>query len=408
MEYTECTEATGVSTSEIVAKESGLEDILRRIEDEPPQSVRARERNAFDKIAGEFSQKLVLFGAAQLGKIVLDGLRRSGIEPVAFADNNQKLWGKEVAGVPVLSPSEAAEKHSEAACFVVTAFQGSAIRRQLTSLGCQRVAPFASLFWKYPDVFIPQLGIDLPHRLAEHFEAIRACNAGLADEKSKEELREQLVWRWCLDYSALSLPLDGGDTYFPLDLIEPLRDEVFVDCGSFQGDTILTFISHWNDGFRHIFAVEPDPLNRDLLVANAKGVGVADRVTVMPYAVGSENGLVPFDSTGTVTSQIVQGRPGSSVECRRLDETSWPVPPTYIKMDIEGAEPEALIGATELLRRQQPVLAVCTYHRSEHLWQIPNLIRSIAPEYNLFLRRYAEECWEGVCYAIPTHRWKRC
>jgi hypothetical protein len=101
------------------------------------------------------------------------------------------------------------------------------------------------------------------------------------------------------------------------------------------------------------------------------------------------------------------GERSISVECRRLDDISWPLTPTYVKMDIEGAEPQALVGATGLLRRHHPILAVCTYHRSEHLWQIPNLIRSIAPEYNLFLRRYAEECWEGVCYAIPNHRLKR-
>jgi hypothetical protein len=76
-------------------------------------------------------------------------------------------------------------------------------------------------------------------------------------------------------------------------------------------------------------------------------------------------------------------------------------------MDIESSEPEALAGGAELLRRHQPVLAICTYHRSEHLWDIPNLIHSIAPEYHIFLRRYAEESWEGVCYAVPEHRLKR-
>jgi hypothetical protein len=73
-------------------------------------------------------------------------------------------------------------------------------------------------------------------------------------------------------------------------------------------------------------------------------------------------------------------------------------------MDVEGAELEALAGASELLRRHHPVLAICTYHRSVHLWQIPNLIRSITPDYQIFLRRYGEECWEGVCYAIPKRR----
>jgi len=125
----------------------------------------------------------------------------------------------------------------------------------------------------------------------------------------------------------------------------------------------------------------------------------------MPYAVGERNEMVAFASTGTVTSKITGNVP-TSVECRRLDAIDWSLTPTYLKMDIEGAEPQAIIGATELLQRHHPTLAVCTYHRSEHLWQIPNLIRSIAPEYNLFLRRYAEECWEGLCYAIPNHRLK--
>ena len=127
----------------------------------------------------------------------------------------------------------------------------------------------------------------------------------------------------------------------------------------------------------------------------------------MPYAVGNTNGPVSFTCTSSAASHLTGGLGEGNIECRRLQDVEWPVAPTYVKMDIEGAEPEALVGATGLLRQHHPVLAVCTYHRSEHLWQIPNLIRSIAPEYNVFLRRYAEECWEGVCYAIPSSRLKQ-
>ncbi|MGA8345618.1 MAG: FkbM family methyltransferase, partial [Candidatus Sulfotelmatobacter sp.] len=151
----------------------------------------------------------------------------------------------------------------------------------------------------------------------------------------------------------------------------------------------------------------PDPQNREGLATTAKTMGLTDRLTAMPYAVSNQSGIVSFASTGTMGSKIVEGGEQSiSVECRRLDDISWPMAPTYVKMDIEGAEPQALVGASDLLRRHHPILAVCTYHRSEHLWQIPNIIRSIAPEYNLFLRRYAEDCWEGVCYAIPDDRLK--
>ena len=314
-------------------------------------------------------------------------------------------------GLPVLSATEAVELYGKTACFVVTIYQGSAVRRQLASLGCQRVVACAPLLWKYADTFIPQCGLELPHRIREQFHSIRQCYGTLADEPSKRELREQLIWRYWLDFSALSPPLDANDTYFPRDLLSPVPDEVFVDCGSFDGDSIRSFHRHWGGEFRHAFAFEPDPANRGALGSNVEAMGIADRVTVMPYAVGNVNGEVSFacnsSASSHVTAENARSDAGSAIECRRLDDIEWPLTPTYIKMDIESAEPEALAGAGELLRRHQPVLAVCTYHRSGHLWRMPNLIHSISPEYHVFLRRYAEECWEGVCYAIPDHRLKR-
>ena len=456
---------TQVSASNEVEQ---LESILRRIETEPPDAVRARERSAFDDLASPLGERLVLFGAGPLGKGVLAGLRKAGVEPLAFADNrvggerrreeerrraaqrkeeerrraerrekgdrrrkeegclganvgrvedfapavsNQDPSHPQVMGLPVLSATEAVELYGKTACFVVTIYQGSAVRRQLTSLGCQRVVACAPLLWKYADIFIPQCGLELPHRFREQCASIRQCNAMLEDELSKRDLREQLLWRYWLDFSALSPALDASDTYFPMDLLSPVPDEVFVDCGSFDGDSIRSFNRHWGGEFRHAFAFEPDPVNRGALASNVKAMGIGDRVTVMPYAVGNTNGRVSFafDSSASshVTTENAKSDAGSAIECRRLDDIEWPLMPTYIKMDIESAEPEALAGASELLRRHQPVLAVCTYHRSEHLWQIPNLIRSISPEYHVFLRRYAEECWEGVCYAIPKRRLKR-
>lgn len=384
-----------------------LESILQRVEAETPDAVRARERRAFDDLARPLGERLVLFGAGPLGKSVLAGLRKAGVEPLAFADNKRDLWHQQVLGLPVLSATEAVEQYGETACFVVTVYQGSSIRRQLASLGCQRVVACAPLLWKYSDVFIPQCCLELPHRLVEQCDSIRKCYATLADEPSKTELREQLLWRYWLDFSVLSTPLDARDTYFPMDLVSPVPDEVFVDCGSFDGESTQSFNLHWGGKFRHAFALEPDPASRRALTANLGAMGIGDRVTVMPYALGDSNGLVSFASSGSVTSHVTTQDGGSSVECRRLDDIEWPLTPTYIKMDIEGAEPEALAGGIELLRNHQPVLAICTYHRSEHLWQIPNLIHSISPDYHVFLRRYAEECWEGVCYAIPGHRLKR-
>jgi FkbM family methyltransferase len=233
---------------------------------------------------------------------------------------------------------------------------------------------------------------------------IRLCDSILYDEASRRELCEQLIWRCWLDYDVLSPPFDGKHTYFPLDRVTPLNDEVFVDCGSFDGDSLNSFVTHWNRKFQHALAFEADPANRAALAGNIEAMGLAERTTIMPYVVGNRNGTVPFACNGTAASHVSSAGGVSTVEARRLDDIEWPLPPSYIKMDIESAEPEALLGARQLLRRYHPILAICTYHRSEHLWQIPNLIRSISSEYRIFLRRYAEECWEGVCYAIPSRR----
>ena len=389
-------------------KVTSVETVLQRIGSESFEAVRAREKRTFADFAGTNEERLVLFGAGALGRLVLQGLEAAGMQPIAFADNNERLWHTTIRGVPVLQPSAALDLYRDSACFVVTVYNGSQVRRQLKTLGCKHVAPFVALFWKYAEVFTPNFGIDLPHTLFACADEIRACREVLADEDSRRELAGQLEWRYWLDDDALPPPSNPAETYFPMDLIAPCEDEVLVDCGSFQGDIIPSFTSHWNGRFQHIFALEPDPLNREALKTTTRNMGLADRVTVIPYAVGEKSGIVSFASTGTVTSQIVEGgEEALSLECRRLDGIYWPLTPTFIKMDIEGAEPGALIGATDLLRRHHPILAVCTYHRTEHLWQIPNLIRSIAPEYKLFLRRYAEECWEGVCYAIPDQRLRR-
>jgi FkbM family methyltransferase len=356
-------------------------------------------------LAGAFADRLVLFGAGPLGKATLAGLRRAAQEPLAFADNDRRLWGRRIDGIVVLPPDEAARLYAHCACFVVTIYNGSSARKQLARLGCHTVVPFTPLFWKYGEFFVPASCVELPETLRDRVMEVEICHSILHDDHSRDELLGQLSWRYWLDESGLPPAGDARDTYFPFDLLRPIADEVFLDCGSFDGQTIRSFHAHWQGNFRHVLAFEPDPANRRLLKRHVRELGISEQVSVLPYAVGGESHPVRFTSTASVTSHV-GGEGNLLVECRRLDDIDWPLAPTYIKMDIEGAELEALAGARELLRHGRPVLAICTYHRGPHLWQIPNLIHSISSEYRIFLRRYAEECWEGVCYAIPASRLK--
>ena len=80
--------------------------------------------------------------------------------------------------------------------------------------------------------------------------------------------------------------------------------------------------------------------------------------------------------------------------CREKD-----IIPTYIKMDIEGAEMEALLGAQGNIKNNKPKLAICLYHKPEDIIEIPHIILSINPDYKLAIRHYTTCNWETVLYA---------
>lgn len=71
-----------------------------------------------------------------------------------------------------------------------------------------------------------------------------------------------------------------------------------------------------------------------------------------------------------------------------------------IKMDLEGAELHALQGAEQTIRRYRPKLAVSIYHNPEDIWEIPELILKLHPDYRLYLRHYSIAAAETVVYAI--------
>jgi FkbM family methyltransferase len=381
--------------------------ILQEIATEIPEEREVRWRGLFDQRAGPRADRLVIFGTGQFGQWILERLRKAGVEPLCLSDNNPARWGSRVNGVEVLSPSDAIERFGQTAVFIVSIYNGSAARRQLREMGCSQVLPATLLFWKYPDTFMPELGIDVPEHLLEDAELIRECFALLADEPSRQELCDQIEWRYWMKPEYLPLPSNTGELYFPSELVTQIEEEVLVDCGAFDGDSIRSFMRR-GQNFRHVYALEPDAANLKNLLASVEQLPaeIRGKITVWPYAVGDKDENVYLVETHDVASKVTLASEGVPIESRKLDSLPWRFRPTYIKMDIEGSEPFAIAGGAALLKDEQPVLAVCLYHRSEHLWQIPNLIHSLAPDYSLYLRRYAEDCWEQVCYAVPPERRK--
>jgi FkbM family methyltransferase len=369
----------------------------------------SRERNQFDELAGPLQKSLVLFGARKLGRKTLHGLRQSGVEPLAFADNNVELWGTSIDGIPVLSPEDAARRFGSSAAFVITIWgrgrmdSMNARTQSLKNLGCRTVIPFVPLYWKYSDAFLPHNALNLPHLVLEQSDDVARCFDLFVDEPSRAEFLRQLTWRVTGDFDALGDPVDD-EIYFPGAIGQSSTPEVFVDCGAFDGDTLLRFIEREHGRFEKIFAFEPDPANLQALHQTISRLEPEwrDRIKVLPFAVGETECSVKFSATGTLGAAVGSG--DLEVPCVRLDDVLESTAPTFIKMDIEAAEPGALLGGGEVIREHSPVIAACSYHVQDHLWTIPLTIAEIQPDYSLLLRQHVQLVEDLVCYAVPGHR----
>jgi FkbM family methyltransferase len=380
---------------------------LDRLLIEPLCSVRERENSAFDKLLAGCGNRLVLFGAGNLGRKVLQCLRSIGVEPLAFADNSQSKWGSHVDGVPVLSPKDAAAQYGASATFLVTIWSLGHFypdsRAQLERLGCTHVESTASLRWKFADRLLPDYCQDLPHKLYEQAAEVRKAASLWADDSSRREYLNHVKWRALGDQNALGPPVKE-ESYF-LDSLYRINDhEVFVDCGAYTGDTAEELIRR-NPAFSRIIAIEADPQNFERLT---KWIGtleapVASRISALNVAVGAKRGKLRFQAGGGEGAKLATDG-NVVVECVPIDELAPAGGPTFVKMDIEGAELEALEGARRSIQTHSPILSICVYHKQNDLWRIPLFIHTLAEDYRLFLRPHDVDGWQLVCYAVPPNR----
>jgi FkbM family methyltransferase len=356
----------------------------------------------------------VLFGAGGVGRKTLAGLRSIGIEPLAFADNNSSLWGTSIEGLRVLSPEAAVDEFADRAAFVVTILAAEIghpvveVDEQLNAIAPSTVVSVGFLYWKYPDALMPYYYLDSPHKVIDQADEVRRGLSVWADDESRTEyvaqVRSRLWWTW----NELPPHSPEEEAYFPADLpfvAGPADGEVFVDCGAFDGDTVREYLARRGSGFAKIIALEPDPVNFELLrsYVGTLPTELASKIQVIQAAVGDHEGTVTFAANGANDSHMGASE-GLEVQLETLDHLLDHTMPTHIKMDIEGAEMGALLGAQGIIGKGTARLTVCTYHTIDDPWRLPLFIQSVSDRYKFFLRRYLHGAWENVCYAVPTEQ----
>lgn len=172
--------------------------------------------------------------------------------------------------------------------------------------------------------------------------------------------------------------------------------ESYLDAGAYRGDTVEEFLRYCGGEYENIVALEPDRRTYKKLCDYLENI---PKSTAYQKAVYSGRTELFFSSNAGRQSAISQK--GERIETISVDELFINNKITYIKMDVEGAENEAIDGAEITLKEQKPKLNIALYHRSQDIFELPLKIAQINPRYKFHLRRHPYiPCWDMNLYCV--------
>lgn len=203
--------------------------------------------------------------------------------------------------------------------------------------------------------------------------------------------------RICYIWSYVSGGNEGQ--YFNPDFMYFEEEEVFIDAGSKDLGTVKA-LSRYAKRIKKAYAFEPDPYNYEGCLKN-KAWFEDGTVEVIPCGTWSGKEKLYFSATADGGSHI-EDQGEVCVDVTAIDEVVDAAERvTFIKMDVEGSELESLKGARNVIQRDKPKLAISIYHKPEDMLTIPLYIKSLVPEYRLYVRHHSSRMYETVLYAMP-------
>lgn len=297
--------------------------------------------------------------------------------------------------------------HSEEEIFKY-AFQIFLINQKISKVDAVKKHTYLFNYFKensFVGLFKSQFGngallMDSIHDIKTYTEEYRWLYQILEDEKSKNTLFYILMYRTFLDKKYFSLSQTEEIQYFDSNIIPRRENHVFVDCGAFTGDSATDFINYCapDESYKKIYCYEPAPDNYVKVVENMSRY---HDVECRNKGVFDENSQMRFTSHMADAANRVNPAGDKVVEIVNLD-SDIKEPVTFIKMDIESAEPNALLGAKRHITEDKPMLAICVYHTVTDLLKIPQIIYEMNCNQKFYLRHHDLNTPEEIVfYALP-------
>lgn len=333
------------------------------------------------------SKPIILYGMGNGADMIIDVLESMNI---CFSDtfaSDEFVRGHYFHGKKVLTLSEVKDKYDDFIILMTFAVHSSDM--------LDKVKQLANEYEFYsPTVPIASKELFTIDYIRENEELFDKAYSLLSDDKSKQDFVDILNFKISGKVKYL-FRCHYQKRLLYNEILHLNDDEVIVDLGAYDGDTIREFLDVTSGKYRKIIAFEPDSKNfaklqrktSELSKIELHNIGAWDKKDSMFFAKkGGRNSRLDtrgveilFNSVDNVINDYV----------------------SFIKMDIEGAELKALAGATQTIRKYKPKLYICAYHRNEDFFALPLKIHELYPKYRIYLRAHPYiPAWETNFYAI--------
>jgi FkbM family methyltransferase len=347
--------------------------------------------------AKRISGPVLIYGAGNAGRSVCQFLEQHSIEVLCFIDRSHSS-GHTVLGKSVISMEEAHSQYGGAIEVLVAIHNRGVdmppLLATLSDAGFKNIFTMFDFVNQFPKEPTFRFFLSEASSITGEGDAAQSFLALLEDERSQKIYSNLIKFRTSGDYQFSPLP-DVENQYAPKD-IPPWNSSLrLIDCGAYNGDSILMF-KKYGYQLESILAFEPDLANYKMLVENMQG----ESGIFLPCGVSSCAKTVRF-SAGDGEASRATDAGGISVQMLSIDDAFPDWAPNLIKFDVEGGEYDALVGAQKTLEKYRPGLAISAYHLPSDLWRLGLLIHKMQLNYRFYMRSHAFSSFDTVLYALP-------
>lgn len=348
------------------------------------------EKSIWEKLRGE-TRPIVLYGMGDGALKIMSACQKYGIKISAIFASDEYVRGHFFQGYKVKKLSEIEEEFDDFLILLCFAAFTPELLEKIYSIH-ERHEVLA------PDVPVFGDGIFDEEYFLEHKEELKRAYSLLADETSKRVFENVLNFKLSGKIDLLKEIETPKDEVFE-NIILLNDNEHYLDLGGYDGDTVQEFLQKTGGKYSSITVLEPDVKNFKKLQRNAEHFG-NENILLLNQGIWRCDTELSFDNRAGRNSYLTnEGK--VKVTVRSIDSLVENKDCTFIKMDVEGAEREALLGAVKTLNVKKPKLAFSGYHRNEDLFALPILLNEIQPSYSIYLRHHPYlPAWETNFYAI--------